>query len=207
MPEGVFSYLPGTTNELGAALVADPRVKAVGFTGSRGGGLALVRIASERAEHRNRPERNVAAAQIGAGQRSAVGLGRVDGDVEPSAFAHDRGEQAELADRASALTLQPRARQPAFAHRAFDQRIADGGDFFGDGFKEQRARFGRGFAEDRKSPVRQRGGIGDVGGPGFVEVRADIPSGCRIDRGEARLADAVRGSHKDGACNFHDALQ
>src|SRR3546814_11967495 len=50
MPEGVFSYLPGTTNELGAALVADPRVKAVGFTGSRGGGLALVRIASERAE-------------------------------------------------------------------------------------------------------------------------------------------------------------
>lgn len=50
MPEGVFSYLPGTTNELGAALVADPRIKAVGFTGSRGGGLALVRIASERAE-------------------------------------------------------------------------------------------------------------------------------------------------------------
>src|SRR3546814_1940999 len=50
MPEGVFAYLPGTTNELGAALVADPRVKAVGFTGSRGGGLALVRIASERAE-------------------------------------------------------------------------------------------------------------------------------------------------------------
>ena len=49
-PEGVFSYLPGTTNELGAALVADPRIKAVGFTGSRGGGLALVRIASERAE-------------------------------------------------------------------------------------------------------------------------------------------------------------
>lgn len=50
LPEGVFSYLPGTTHALGAALVADPRIKAVGFTGSRGGGLALVRIASERAE-------------------------------------------------------------------------------------------------------------------------------------------------------------
>ncbi|EPR10785.1 2,5-dioxovalerate dehydrogenase [Sphingobium indicum IP26] len=48
--EGVFSYLPGTTNDLGGALVADPRIKAVGFTGSRGGGLALMKIAAERKE-------------------------------------------------------------------------------------------------------------------------------------------------------------
>ena len=50
LPAGVFSYLPGTTNDLGGALVADPRIKAVGFTGSRAGGLALVRIAQARAE-------------------------------------------------------------------------------------------------------------------------------------------------------------
>ena len=50
LPAGVFSYLPGTTNDLGGALVADARIKAVGFTGSRGGGLALVRIAQNRAE-------------------------------------------------------------------------------------------------------------------------------------------------------------
>ena len=50
LPAGVFSYLPGTTNALGGALVADPRIKAVGFTGSRGGGLALVKIANARAE-------------------------------------------------------------------------------------------------------------------------------------------------------------
>ncbi|PJG47589.1 aldehyde dehydrogenase (NADP(+)) [Sphingobium sp. LB126] len=48
--EGVFSYLPGTTNDLGGALVADPRIKAVGFTGSRGGGLALMKIAAGRDE-------------------------------------------------------------------------------------------------------------------------------------------------------------
>ena len=36
--------------ELGPALVADPRIKAVGFTGSRGGGMALVRIAAARPE-------------------------------------------------------------------------------------------------------------------------------------------------------------
>jgi 2,5-dioxopentanoate dehydrogenase len=50
LPEGVFAYLPGSTHELGSALVADPRVKAVGFTGSRSGGLALVEIARQRPE-------------------------------------------------------------------------------------------------------------------------------------------------------------
>lgn len=49
MPEGVFSLLAGPGNELGAALVADPRIKAVGFTGSRTGGLALMKVAAERA--------------------------------------------------------------------------------------------------------------------------------------------------------------
>jgi len=50
LPEGVFSFLPGTTTDLGGALVADARIKAVGFTGSRGGGLALVKIAAGRNE-------------------------------------------------------------------------------------------------------------------------------------------------------------
>lgn len=48
--EGIFSYLPGPRHDLGGALVADPRIKAVGFTGSRAGGLALVRIAQQRPE-------------------------------------------------------------------------------------------------------------------------------------------------------------
>lgn len=47
-PPGTFSLLNGPGNELGAALVADPRIKAVGFTGSRAGGLALMRIAAGR---------------------------------------------------------------------------------------------------------------------------------------------------------------
>jgi 2,5-dioxopentanoate dehydrogenase len=50
LPSGTFSYLPGTTQSLGAALVADPRIKAVGFTGSRSGGLALANIAAQRPE-------------------------------------------------------------------------------------------------------------------------------------------------------------
>ena len=49
MPEGVFGHLTGPGNELGSALVGDPRIAAVGFTGSRSGGLALVRLAQARA--------------------------------------------------------------------------------------------------------------------------------------------------------------
>ncbi len=50
LPEGTFSYLPGPSTDLGSALVADPRIKAVGFTGSRAGGLALMRVAAGRPE-------------------------------------------------------------------------------------------------------------------------------------------------------------
>ncbi len=50
LPEGVFSMLFGVDNELGAALVADRRIKAAGFTGSRSGGTALMRIAAQRPE-------------------------------------------------------------------------------------------------------------------------------------------------------------
>lgn len=48
MPEGVFSLLYGSGNELGQALVKDPRIQAVGFTGSRNGGTALLRTAQAR---------------------------------------------------------------------------------------------------------------------------------------------------------------
>ncbi|WP_313380079.1 aldehyde dehydrogenase family protein, partial [Achromobacter insolitus] len=50
MPEGVFSLLIGAGRDIGEALVAHPGIKAVGFTGSRQGGLALLRIANSRHE-------------------------------------------------------------------------------------------------------------------------------------------------------------
>ncbi|WFS00214.1 aldehyde dehydrogenase (NADP(+)) [Rhizobium tumorigenes] len=49
LPEGVFSLVTGA-NETGAALVKNPHIKAVGFTGSRAGGLALAAIAAARPE-------------------------------------------------------------------------------------------------------------------------------------------------------------
>ena len=50
LPEGVFSLIIGTGNEVGQALVSHPAIKAVGFTGSRQGGLALMRAAAQRRE-------------------------------------------------------------------------------------------------------------------------------------------------------------
>jgi alpha-ketoglutaric semialdehyde dehydrogenase len=48
--EGVFSLLVGQGNAIGRDLVQHPAIKAVGFTGSRLGGLSLMRIAAERPE-------------------------------------------------------------------------------------------------------------------------------------------------------------
>jgi NADP-dependent aldehyde dehydrogenase len=50
MPEGVFSLLFGKGTEVGTALVKHPSVKAVGFTGSRAGGRALMDLAAARPE-------------------------------------------------------------------------------------------------------------------------------------------------------------
>ncbi|WP_301751812.1 aldehyde dehydrogenase (NADP(+)) [uncultured Erythrobacter sp.] len=49
LPDGVFSLVNGTDFTLGEALVKDPRIAAVGFTGSRAGGLALMNHAAARA--------------------------------------------------------------------------------------------------------------------------------------------------------------
>ena len=50
MPEGVFALLTGANHNLSRALVADPRIKAVGFTGSRVAGLTLAGVAANRPE-------------------------------------------------------------------------------------------------------------------------------------------------------------
>ena len=48
MPEGVFSLLYGGGRDVGMSLVLHPVIQAVGFTGSRSGGLALMEAAASR---------------------------------------------------------------------------------------------------------------------------------------------------------------
>ncbi len=45
---GVFAMLHGNGHHVGTALTADPDIKAVGFTGSRSGGTALMQVAASR---------------------------------------------------------------------------------------------------------------------------------------------------------------
>ena len=48
LPAGVFSLLTGSGNGIGQALVRHPAIQAVGFTGSRSGGTALMAVAAAR---------------------------------------------------------------------------------------------------------------------------------------------------------------
>ena len=50
MPKGVFSLIQGGDRHVGAALVQHPLIKAVGFTGSLGGGRALFDLCAQRPE-------------------------------------------------------------------------------------------------------------------------------------------------------------
>jgi alpha-ketoglutaric semialdehyde dehydrogenase len=48
LPEGVFSLMYDSGNDISQALVAHPKIRAVGFTGSRSGGIAFMKIAAGR---------------------------------------------------------------------------------------------------------------------------------------------------------------
>lgn len=48
MPNGVFSLVQGTSNEVGMAIVNHPEIKAIGFTGSFKGGKAIFDAANRR---------------------------------------------------------------------------------------------------------------------------------------------------------------
>lgn len=48
MPDGVFCLVYGQGNDIGQAIVSNPNIRAVGFTGSRQGGTALMNIANQR---------------------------------------------------------------------------------------------------------------------------------------------------------------
>jgi alpha-ketoglutaric semialdehyde dehydrogenase len=50
MPSGTFSLVQGGKRDVGEALVQDPSIKAVGFTGSLAGGRALYNLCAARAE-------------------------------------------------------------------------------------------------------------------------------------------------------------
>lgn len=73
---GVFSLVYGAGASIGQALAADPAIKAIGFTGSRAGGTALMRTAAAR------PEPIPVYAEMSSINPVYVFPGALDGDVE-----------------------------------------------------------------------------------------------------------------------------
>ncbi|WP_311214715.1 MULTISPECIES: aldehyde dehydrogenase (NADP(+)) [unclassified Arthrobacter] len=73
---GVFSLIYGSGASIGQALVADPAIKAVGFTGSRAGGTALMRTAVAR------PEPIPVYAEMSSINPVYVFPGALEGDIE-----------------------------------------------------------------------------------------------------------------------------
>ncbi|MBX7445968.1 MULTISPECIES: aldehyde dehydrogenase (NADP(+)) [unclassified Arthrobacter] len=73
---GVFSLIYGPGSSIGQALVADPAIKAVGFTGSRAAGTALMRTAAAR------PEPIPVYAEMSSLNPVFVLPGALDGDVD-----------------------------------------------------------------------------------------------------------------------------
>ncbi len=120
MPDGVFSMLFSDGYEAGIALVTDPAIKAVGFTGSRQGGMALVRAAAQRAEpipvYAEMSSINPTfllpgamadrAAQIGAGFIDSLTLGSGQFCTNPGLVIALEGETLDSFRSAAATALQ-----------------------------------------------------------------------------------------------------
>jgi NADP-dependent aldehyde dehydrogenase len=79
---GVFSLVYGPGSSIGQALVADPVIKAVGFTGSRSGGMALAATAAAR------PEPIPVYAEMSSINPVFIFEGALQGDVDALATAY-----------------------------------------------------------------------------------------------------------------------
>ncbi|MBU4610881.1 aldehyde dehydrogenase (NADP(+)) [Achromobacter sp. GG226] len=141
MPEGVFSLLFGAGRSVGEALVAHPVIQAVGFTGSRQGGLALVNIAN------NRPQPIPVYAEMSSinpvfllpaalqSRADAIGRGFADSlTMGAGQFCTNPGlviaEAGAGLDRFLASATEALAAKPATTmltdgiHRAYDQGVS-----------------------------------------------------------------------------------
>ena len=112
---GVFSLVYGPGNAVGQALVSDPAIQAVGFTGSRGGGLALVAAAAAR------PVPIPVYAEMSSINPTILLDGALAGDVDPLAAAYltsVTGSSGQLCTAPGLVFVPDGARGDAFVEAA-----------------------------------------------------------------------------------------
>ena len=196
--------LDGAGDQLAGARMGAMALDHDGRTGGEGGcGVATGDRKGERevgrAEHGDRTDRMVDAAQVGARQRLALGQRLVDGGVEPVAQAHIAGEEAQLAHGAATLALQARARQAGFGHGGFDQQVADAHDIVGDCFEEGCAGVGRQGRKAFERGLGQRGRFLDLSGRRAGKGDIALFAGGRVDGVERLAAVALVRADEDGS--------
>jgi hypothetical protein len=118
------------------------------------------------AEDRHWPDRHLPKAQVRARDGLTVRQSRVDAQGEPVAPSDDLREQSQLPNGTPALSLQTWARKSCFAHRRFDQLVADCQDCVGYRFEKSGAVLKRCLA------------IGIEGGHGRSAQALDIVARC-----------------------------
>ena len=143
------------------------------------------------AEDCDRSERTQHGADIGARQRLAVRLRRIDARHGPRAFFHHLRKKPKLIDGAAHLSLQPRYRQRRLAMRALHNLRRDGFNARGNVAQEPRLFRAGELAVGREGIVGQpRRQVHVVYGGGVIN-RIEASSGGRVEALECRASSLV----------------
>ena len=112
-------------------------------------------------EHGDRAERDRALAQVGFGQRAAVGIRGVQAGAGPAAFPHHVGEEPQLAGGAGQFALHSRHRDTGFGVDAVDKHGAEVFQLVGDRLEECGALLEAGVPVAQERLPGQLRGAGD----------------------------------------------
>jgi hypothetical protein len=137
----------GLAHEFAGAGVGVVRLEDHGAAGGEGrGGVAARRREGQRevagAEDGDGTQRDLALADVGAGQGGAVRQGRIDAHAAEVALADHVGEEPQLSGGAGAFALQPGGGQAGLLAGADDQFVADGFDVVRNRVQERGVGFG-----------------------------------------------------------------
>ena len=108
-------------------------------------------------------------AEIGPGQRRAVGLGGVNPRVNPGAFFKEFGEESKLAGGARHFSVEAREWQGGFKVSALDDGDFGGFEVVGDSSQQGSALGAGGCCEGQSGLCGEGGGAVELGGRGGVE--------------------------------------
>ena len=134
-----------------------------------------------RAEDSDGADRTEQGAMVRLRQRLAVRIRGFDTCVDPIAFLDEVGEEAELAHRATDLSLATGFGQAGFLGGAGDEGGRGGFDAGGDVAEEGGLQLSRKRSEGRGGQGGQGAGLIGLGGRGREEVRLEDGSRCRVD--------------------------